>query len=272
MRKRNYVMKQISTVCCESPRNRGGLRRCESPIATPGRNGLQESRCAGRSISPKWTWIFLTLIPQALPAKWVWDSPVGRILDKVGQNWPKLAKIGHGWPNLDKAGQIWTAGGQLFPSVVCRWEQPEECQAKTPALFLAGLRGSGNDRVLHSANETSKKRRQNPALSKCMLAPLARGQARVHNSASGTMTPAHLGLACSRSASQSVVPSMKKHDDEWRQQEDHHVVAGLRKVGIEVAISTDNTRRTHAYSSGNILGPGPWVNLVAQRNFRRGAG
>lgn len=56
---------------------------------------------------------------------------------------------------------------------------------------------------------------------------------------------------------------MKKHDDEFRQQEDHRVVAGLRKVGIGVTISTDNTGRTHAYSSDNILGPGPGVNLVA---------
>ena len=114
MRKRNYVMKQISTVCCESPRNRGGLRRCESPIATPGRSGLQINRCAGRSILPEWIWIFLTLIPQVLPEKRVWDSPVGRILDKVGQNWPKVAKNGQGWPKLDKAGQNWTAGGQVF--------------------------------------------------------------------------------------------------------------------------------------------------------------
>ena len=119
IRRWEHLMKQISTVRCEAPRNRGVLRRCESPMATPGRSGhstphapregiyhaerdeyvvtpgrsgLQERRCAGRSILPKWIWIFLTLIPDMLPKKRVWDSPVGRNLDKVGQNRPKLAK------------------------------------------------------------------------------------------------------------------------------------------------------------------------------------
>ena len=204
------MMKQISTVRCEAPRNPEVLRRCESPMATPGRSGhstphapregiyhaerdkyvvppgrsgLRESRCAGRSILPEWIWIFLTLIPQVLPEKRVWDSPGGRILDKVGQNWPKLAKDGHGWPNLDKAGQIWTAAGQLFPSVVWCREQPEECQAKTPALFLAGLRGPGSDRVLHSEKETSKKPPQKPALSKIgqnMAAPFRKNRCAFH--------------------------------------------------------------------------------------------
>jgi len=192
-------MKQILKLRCEAPRNLGVLRRCESPIATPGtsadstphapregiyhterdayvvppgRSGPRESRCAGRSISPKWKRIFLTSLPNMLPEKRVWDSPVGRNLDKIGQNWPKLAKIGHGWPNLDKAGQFWTAVGQLFPAVLGCLEQHEECQAKTHALFLAGLRGPGSDRPLRSGNETTKKRRQKTALSKIGQMPI----------------------------------------------------------------------------------------------------
>ena len=159
-------MKPISKVHCETPRNRGVLRRCESPIATPGRSGLQERRCAGRSILPKWIWIFLTLIPDMLPKKRVWDSPVGRNLDKVGQNWPNLAKNGHGWPNLDKAGQNWTAGGQVFQPFCGAGNTPRSVKQKTPALFLAGLRGSGSDGSLRDGNETRKKRPPKPALSK----------------------------------------------------------------------------------------------------------
>jgi hypothetical protein len=166
------MMKQISTVRRATPGSRGVLRRSESPMATPGRSGLQESRCAGRSILPKWKWIFLTSLPSMLPEKRVWDSPTRQVLDKVGQNWPKLAKLGQGWPNLDKAGQIWTAVGQLFPAVLGCWEWPEECQAKTPALFLAGLRGSDSDRPLRSGNETTKKRPQNPALSRIGRMPI----------------------------------------------------------------------------------------------------
>jgi len=187
------MMKPISTVRCEAPRNRGVLRRCESPMATPGRSGhstphapregiyhaerdeyvvppgrsgLQERRCAGRSILPKWIWIFLTLIPDMLPKKRVWDSPVGRNLDKVGQNWPNLAKNGHGWPNLDKAGQNWTAGGQVFQPFCGAGNTPRSVKQKTPALFLAGLRGSGSDGSLRDGNETRKKRPPKPALSK----------------------------------------------------------------------------------------------------------
>ena len=124
------MMKQISTVRYESPRYRGVLRRCESPMATPGRSGLQESHCAGRSILPKCKRIFLTSRPNRLPEKRVWDSPVGRNLDKVGQNRPKLAKCGQCWPNVDNAGQNWTAGGQLFPAVWWPYEHPAECKAK----------------------------------------------------------------------------------------------------------------------------------------------
>ena len=166
------MMKPISKVHCETPRNRGVLRRCESPMATPGRSGLQESRRAGRAILPKWKRIFLTLIPQVLPEKRVWDCPVGRILDKVGQNWPNLAKNGHGWPNLDKAGQFWTAVGQVFQPFCGAGNTPRSVKQKTPALFLAGLRGSDSDRPLRSGNETTKKRPQNPALSRIGRMPI----------------------------------------------------------------------------------------------------
>ena len=158
MRERNYMMKQISTVCRESPRNRGVLRRCQSPMATPGRSGLHESPCASRSILPKWKWIFLTSLPNMLPEKRVWDSPVGRNLDKSGQNWPNLARIGHGWPKLDKAGQNWTAGGQLFQPFCGARNTLRSVKQKTRALFLAGLHGSGNRCPLRSGKETTKKR------------------------------------------------------------------------------------------------------------------
>jgi hypothetical protein len=141
-------------------------------MATPGRSGLLESHRAGRSILPKWKRIFLTLLPSKPPEERVLDSPGGRILDKVGQNWTQVAKIGQGWPNLDKAGQIWTAGGQLFTSVLGYWDQPEECKAKTPALFLAGLRGPDSDRPLRSGNATTKKRPPKPVLSKISQIPI----------------------------------------------------------------------------------------------------
>jgi hypothetical protein len=159
------MMKPISTVRCEAPRNRGVLRRCESPMATPGRSGLQERRCAGRSILPKWIWIFLTLIPQVPPENLVGGSPGGRNLDKVGQTWPKLAKIGQGWPKLDKAGQIWTAGGQVFQPFCGTMNTLRSVKQKTRAPFLAGLCGSAGDRPLCSGNETRKKASGNPALS-----------------------------------------------------------------------------------------------------------
>jgi hypothetical protein len=171
------MMKPISTVRCEAPRNRGVLRRCESPMATPGRSGLQERRCAGRSILPKWIWIFLTLIPQVPPENLVGGSPGGRNLDKVGQTWPKLAKIGQGWPKLDKAGQIWTAGGQVFQPFCGAGNTPRSVKQKTPALFLAGLRGSGSDRVLHSGYERTKKGPQKPSLSKIGRMPIDAVQA-----------------------------------------------------------------------------------------------
>jgi hypothetical protein len=144
-------------------------------MATPGRSGLQESRRAGRAILPKWKRIFLTLIPQVLPEKRVWDCPVGRILDKVGQNWPKVAKNGQGWPKLDKAGQNWTAGGQVFQPFCGATNTPRSGKQKTRALFSAGLRGSGSDRALHSENETSKMRPQKPALSKIGQMPINGG-------------------------------------------------------------------------------------------------
>jgi hypothetical protein len=155
-------MKQISKVRCETPRNRAVPRRSESPMATPGRSGLQESRRAGRAILPKWKRIFLTLIPQVLPEKRVWDSPVGRILDKVGQNWPKVAKNGQGWPKLDKAGQNWTAGGQVFQPSCGAMNTLRSVKQKTRALFLADLRGSAGDRPLRGGNETTKKRPREP--------------------------------------------------------------------------------------------------------------
>ena len=118
------MMKQISTVRFEAPRNHGVLRRCESRIATPGRSGLQINRCAGRSILPEWIWIFLTLISQALPAKWVWDPPWGGF-------WTRLAKPGQNWPNVDTVGQIWTR--------LAKFGQPLDS-------FFPPLCGAGNSR------------------------------------------------------------------------------------------------------------------------------
>jgi hypothetical protein len=148
-------MKQIPKVRCKASRNREVLRRRKSPIATP-----------GRSILAKWIWIFLTLIPNVLPEKRVWDPPAGRKLDKIGQTWPKVARNGHRWPNLDKAGQIWTAGGQVFQPSCGAMSTRRSVKQKTRALFLAGLRGSGAIVLGPTWNETTKKRPGNPVLSR----------------------------------------------------------------------------------------------------------
>jgi hypothetical protein len=91
-------------------------------------------------------------------------------LAKLGQKWTRLAKSGQGWPKLDSR---WTS----FPAVLWRWEHPAECQAKTPALFLACLRGSASGRPFRSGNETTKKRPQKPSLSKIGRMPIDAVQA-----------------------------------------------------------------------------------------------
>ena len=102
---------------------------------------------------------------QAAPGKGGQAFPTRQVLDKIGQNWPKLAKIGQGWPNLDKAGQIWTAGGQVFQPFSGDLNTQRSVKQKTPALFSAGLRGLASGRPLAGGNETTKTRAGNPALS-----------------------------------------------------------------------------------------------------------
>jgi hypothetical protein len=89
---------------------------------------------AGRSILPKCKWIFLTSIPKMPPEKGARASPVRQVLDKVAKN-------GQGWPKMDKAGQNWTAGGQLFQPFCGATNSQRGVKEKTPALFLAVLRG-----------------------------------------------------------------------------------------------------------------------------------
>ena len=133
-------------------RNLGVLRRFESPIATPGRSGLLESRSAAKEKAvmnyrtPKGTWPldpssqkgrdFPDFGSQLGPGKGGRDLPhptgFGQAwpkLAKTGQTWTQVAKYGQGWPNLDSR---WTA----FPALLRRHEHPAECKAKTRALFL----------------------------------------------------------------------------------------------------------------------------------------
>jgi hypothetical protein len=95
-----------------------------------------------------------------------------------------LAKIGQNWPNVDKAGQTWTRLAKIgqpvdsfFPPFGGRTSTPRSVKQKTPALFLAGFRGSGAIALWPAGNETTKKRAKNPALSTIGRMPINAVQA-----------------------------------------------------------------------------------------------